>query len=181
MRLSWAAFEWPVFRERYALTALGGLVVTGALFLMTKLTFWPFVQGNAQAVFREIQGTVSLSPFILLCVLVLFLAFLVLSGAPAIDLVGKWGLISAAEFCKDAAYVGTGVWIAFLVFGQFSLLTCLQNVFYLAAIAFVLHGTKAIVLAYTLPAAHPDSTSPTVRLVVASISGATLVGLYFWL
>ncbi|MDZ4130802.1 MAG: hypothetical protein U1E02_42525, partial [Hydrogenophaga sp.] len=70
MRLSWAALEWPIFRERYALTAFGGLVVTTALFLMTKLAFWPFVQTNAETAFSELLTTVTLNPFVLLCVLV---------------------------------------------------------------------------------------------------------------
>ncbi|MDP2249423.1 MAG: hypothetical protein Q8K14_03205 [Hydrogenophaga sp.] len=181
MRLSWAALEWPIFRERYALTAFGGLVVTTALFLMTKLAFWPFVQTNAETAFSELLTTVTLNPFVLLCVLVLFLVFLVLSGAPLTDLLAKLGLTSATEFCKDAAFVGTGIWLGFLLTLQAPWALCLQNVFWLAVVAFVLHGTKAIVHTYALPLTHADSTPRRDRLIVSSVALTTLVILYLFL
>lgn len=181
MPLNWKALELPVFFRHYGKTAFGGVVVTSMLFLMTKVSVWPFVQRNASSVFGEMLGVASVNLFVLLCVLVLFLAYLVLSGAPLIDWIARFGLVPATDFCKEAACLGTGVWAAFLLTGQKGLGDSLTNIFGLFAIAVVLHSTKAVVRTHALPANHPNFVPPRHRTAGSLVAIGALISVLGYL
>lgn len=120
MQLSKASFRMREFWCKYFATATGGLVVMTGLFVMTKLSFWTFVQQNASAAMRELPAATSLNPFILLCVLVLFLTILALTGAPVFDFLVSGFLVPALDFCKDATRLLTGIWLSLLITCQVS-------------------------------------------------------------
>lgn len=173
MPLNWAAFAFGEFFKKFGWTALGGALVTIALVAYTGLFQAAGMAGAARGALDEIKtGIAAPNEFVLFVVLLLFFAYLLLSGAWLPNLLAKAALRPVIDFCIDAACLGTGVVVVLAVVSKDAGVGL--QALWLVATAIILHGANTIVDGFASAGGPPG----LVQKVAAVLSAVVLIALF---
>lgn len=130
-----------------------------------------------------VKSALAPNGVVLLGVLFLFLAYLVLTGAPLIDWLARAVIRPAIDFCKDASSVATGVVAAFILMGGTiqGALVFVEKAGIFAFTACLLHGMNNLIDFYTSVINSPAGpVTPTTLRVSVSLSAAIALALVYW-